>query len=232
MRIVTWNCNGALRKKLSALLSLDADIFIVQECEDPSKCKSKEYRNWASNYLWLGANKNMGLGVFARPGIKLEASDLESEGLQSFIPCTIDHKLLLLAVWTRQANSPTFGYIGQLWKYLQRHKKALSGQDTLVIGDFNSNSCWDLWDRWWNHSDVVAELCALDVHSLYHKVTGEAQGHESQATFYMYRKREKPYHIDYAFLSGRLLGTSSLIIGKPEKWLEHSDHMPLVVELV
>jgi exonuclease III len=100
MKIVTWNCNGALRKKLSALLSLDADIYIVQECEDPSKSSSKEYRSWASNYLWLGANKNKGLGVFVKPRIKLEALDLDPEGLESFIPCTIDGRWLLLAVWT------------------------------------------------------------------------------------------------------------------------------------
>ena len=122
--------------------------------------------------------------------------------------------------------------IGQLWKYLKKHKQSLSEQDTLIVGDFNSNSCWDIWDRWWNHSDVVRELCGIDVHSLYHTETGEMQGHESQPTFYMYRKLDKPYHIDYVFLSGRLLESSSLKIGKPEKWLEHSDHMPLVVELM
>jgi exonuclease III len=63
MKIVSWNCNGALRKKLHALRGLDADVYIVQECEDPSKTTDSEYAEWASNSLWTGNNKNKGLGV-------------------------------------------------------------------------------------------------------------------------------------------------------------------------
>jgi exonuclease III len=156
MRIVSWNCNGALRKKLVALRSYDADVYVIQECENPNESSCPDYRAWASNYLWVGGNKNKGLGVFAKPEIALASLNLDAGTLESFIPCTLNERFVLWAVWTRQANSPTFRYIGQLWKYLQKHKAALSGKDAVVIGDFNSNICWDAWDRWWNHSDVVS----------------------------------------------------------------------------
>jgi exonuclease III len=231
MKIVSWNCNGALRKKLDRLISLDADISIIQECEDPARSSDVKYQQWASNYLWIGKSKNKGLAIFAKPHIILERLNLDSDNLESFIPCKINNHTTLLAAWTRQANSPTFGYIGQLWKFLQIHKDTLASEETLLIGDLNSNACWDVWDRWWNHSDVVRELFEIGIQSLYHHQTGEPQGQETQPTFYMYRKPERPYHIDYAFLSAPLLKSSRLSIGAPSEWLEYSDHMPVIINM-
>ena len=230
MRIVSWNCNGALRKKLHLLEELDADVLVIQECENPAQTQDAHYKHWATNYLWTGDNKNKGLGVFAKPDVRLERLNLDSVGLQLFLPLIVD-EITLLAVWTKEADSPTFKYIGQLYKWLEVHKAHLATPKAVVIGDLNSNACWDVWDRWWNHSDVVRELDHLGLHSLYHAQTGEAQGAEAQPTFFLHRKREKPYHIDYAFLSEMLQIGARISIGAAEHWLEHSDHLPLIVDI-
>lgn len=228
MKIVTWNCAGAFRKKFRQLERYNADILVIQECEDPSKIGG-EFQDWAQNHLWIGQNKNKGIGVFAQEGISLKKLDWDDNGLQLFLPCLINNKIRLIAVWTKQANSPNFRYIGQFWKYLQLHGKSLAGDCSIICGDFNSNVCWDEWDRWWNHSDVVRQLDDMNIQSQYHNSTKEAQGSETNPTFFMHRKIDKPYHIDYAFSSNELLPNNPDIeIGQPEFWLEFSDHMPLI----
>ena len=58
MKIVSWNCNGAFRKKFEIISMLGADIYIIQECEDPVRANSEKYAEWATNYLWIGDTKN------------------------------------------------------------------------------------------------------------------------------------------------------------------------------
>ncbi len=234
MKIVTWNCNGAFRKKFEDILHFNADIYIIQECEDPSKSNHKNYQDWAKNYLWIGDSKNKGLAVFARPDLKLEKLDWSNQfkdhSVKYFLPCKINQELDLLAVWTHSNNSPNFGYIGQFWKYLQINKHRLN--TTIIAGDFNSNKRWDQWDRWWNHSDVVAELKEINIESFYHKFTGEEQGEETQPTLYFQRKIEKPYHIDYVFGAQSFFDKLKTIeIGQIDKWLGLSDHMPILCEI-
>ena len=229
MRIVTWNCNGALRKKLGALLELKADIYVVQECEDPLRTAEASYRKWGEGALWVGSNKNKGLGVFSE-SLRLQALDWAGNDLELFLPFLAGDRLTALAVWTRHANSPNFRYIGQAWKYLQAHSARIPNRNAVVLGDFNSNARWDEWDRWWNHSDVVRDLSAVGLSSVYHSQSGELQGKESQPTFFMYRKADRPFHIDYAFASQDILASARLTIGDPSRWLEFSDHMPIVMD--
>ncbi len=74
MKLVSWNCNGALRKKTEQLDVLDADVLVIQECEDPER-STAAYRSWAGEYLWNGTSKNKGIGIFARNGYHLERLD-------------------------------------------------------------------------------------------------------------------------------------------------------------
>ena len=236
MKIVSWNCNGALRKKIHKLSCLEADVYVIQECENPNinRGKSEEFRSFSANNLWLGKSNNKGLGVFAKNSVKLERLNWDhsfrGRELQWFIPFSINNDFNIVAVWNHHANAKAFRYIGQFWLFMQNNKDKF--KNSIICGDFNSNTIWDHWDRWWNHSDVVRELEALGIGSLYHAQTGEEQGKENQPTFYMYRKPEKAFHIDYVFISRSMMSGSMIKIGSPLEWLELSDHMPLVVELV
>lgn len=248
MKIVSWNCNGALRNKLKEADSLAADVLVIQECEDPG-LSTTAYRDWAGDYLWVGDSKSRGLGVFPRNDHTVEAlawhgkhsapggpksstsTHWTTSDLKLFLPFRIDGDITVLAVWTQGGNNLAFGYVGQLWKYLQIHRKDLSGPRTVILGDFNSNTFWDREDRWWNHSDVVAELEAQGLQSLYHRVFREVQGKETRPTFFLYRHLDRPYHIDHVFVSSDLMEQSYLHIGEHADWIKHSDHMPITVSL-
>ncbi|MEM6473998.1 MAG: endonuclease/exonuclease/phosphatase family protein [Planctomycetota bacterium] len=229
MRIVSWNCNGALRKKHEAIDRLNPDLIVVQECEDPER-STKAYRSWAGHYLWHGDSKNKGIGIVARSELTLRRLDWDDDVLQLFLPCHVDERFALLGVWTKHAHSPNFRYIGQLWKYLQLHKEKMATDEFLLCGDLNSNKCWDEWDRSWNHTDVVRELEEIGIRSIYHDEFDEPQGSETRPTLFHQRNRSKPYHVDYMFASTGLYTECSMSVGDVEDWLELSDHMPLTLE--
>jgi exonuclease III len=231
MKIITWNCNGAFRKKYNLIADLGADIVVVQECEDPSKAGG-EYEAWASNHIWVGKNKNSGLGVFASNQIALQKLDWNDDNLELFLPCSVNEKFNLLAVWTKQSPSRRLRYIGQLWHYIQQNKQVMAAQTLLICGDFNSNSIWDKKHVGCDHTSVVQDLATIDLLSMYHLRSGEEQGKETSPTFFLHRKIEKPYHIDYAFASRTLIGKNYEInVGQWESWLAHSDHMPVIFEI-
>jgi len=248
MKVVTWNCAGGFRNKIKHIDKLEADILVIQECEDPAQ-SSKSYQEWAGdNYVWKGESKNKGIGIFARNGNSVKQLDwsgfftikglssksktLEwrSSELRLFLPVRINREFTLLGVWTKGGRDDVFGYMGQFWKFLQVHRCELSGQRTVIAGDFNSNVRWDKPDRWWNHTDVIEELSELGVQSLYHHFFGEKQGDETLPTFHLHRNLEKPYHIDYIFLSEDLLNSSTLEIPNSD-WLSISDHRPLCASI-
>lgn len=235
-----------MRKKLPELDALGADVLIIQECEDPQLYKN-QYLDWAGDYLWVGTNGNKGIGVFPKNGNRVTSlqwdGDFTIKGLSEahssvhwstadlklFLPFSLNDSLTVLAVWTKGSNREVFGYVGQLWKYLQIHRKDLSGPSTMIIGDLNSNAMWDKEDRWWSHAGVVAELRNLGIESLYHKTNNEDQGKESKPTFFMQRNLSKSYHIDYAFTSTDLADDCNVMVGESSEWLHLSDHMPLIV---
>jgi exonuclease III len=232
MKVVSWNCNGAFRKKFNTLLDFDADIYIIQECENPAESKDLEYINWAKNYLWIGDSKNKGLAVFAKKEINLQPLDwtnnFKDHSVKHFLPCLINNDFQLLAVWTHQNNSPNFGYIGQFWKYLQVNKSNF--KKIIIAGDLNSNSIWDEWDRWWNHSDVIKELEEINIRSLYHKYFNEVQGKETKPTFFLQRNPSKPYHIDYCLSSNEFSQRLKEVeVPKFDNWQHVSDHVPIII---
>ena len=58
MKIITWNCNMAFRKKAGHILAHKPDILVVPECEHPDKLKFNDDVQKPTDILWFGENKN------------------------------------------------------------------------------------------------------------------------------------------------------------------------------
>jgi exodeoxyribonuclease III len=68
------------------------------------------------------------------------------------------------------------------------------------------------------------------IYSAYHQFYNQKQGAEEHPTLFMYRHRDKPYHIDYCFASTHFIEKlQSVEIGNYEQWIKLSDHMPVIV---
>ena len=72
MRIITWNCNMAFRRKAGHILGLRPDIVVVPECECIDKLKFPTETKKPTSILWFGKNVNKGLGIFSYGDTKLK----------------------------------------------------------------------------------------------------------------------------------------------------------------
>ena len=76
---------------------------------------------------------------------------------------------------------------------------------------------------------MVNELKNKGLVSAYHYVYKEKQGCETEKTFYLYRHKDKGYHIDYCFIDKERLKKFEIL--NDARWLEISDHLPIVIEI-
>jgi exonuclease III len=63
MKLISWNCNMAFRKKADAILRHRPDILILQECEHPSKINFDLHIKAPKSVLWFGNNPHKGMGI-------------------------------------------------------------------------------------------------------------------------------------------------------------------------
>jgi exodeoxyribonuclease-3 len=233
MKIITWNCNMAFRKKAGFILTHKPDILIVPECEHPDKLQFDPALPIPNNMLWFGSNQNKGLGIFSYNGFSIKLMRNHNAELKLIIPIAVrgnDITFTLYAIWANNPDDPDGQYVEQVWKAIHHYDKKLSNKQTVLIGDFNSNTIWDRKYRAGNHSNVVKRLEEKGIFSCYHLHHKQVQGKEEHPTFYLYKHKDKPYHLDYCFASTDLISKiQSVEIGEYDFWKQYSDHVPVIV---
>src|SRR5215831_4638408 len=234
MKIITWNCNMAYRKKVHLILDHKPDIVVVPECEHPDNFLTDTPK--PADVLWFGKNQYKGLGIFSYSDFRFTVCDNHRQDLQLIIPILVKRKkerFNLFAIWANNPEDEDGQYVEQVWKAIHHYEALLKSKKTMLIGDFNSNTIWDKKRRAGNHSNVVKFLENKGIFSSYHAYHNQIQGKEMHPTLYMYRHKDKPYHIDYCFVSNDLLKKIQCVeIGEYDFWSKHSDHVPVIVTFV
>ncbi|MEP7109476.1 MAG: hypothetical protein ABI760_15895 [Ferruginibacter sp.] len=186
-----------------------------------------------TDILWYGSNQNKGLGVFSYSYYKFKLPDIHNADLKIILPIAVtggSHGITLFASWAYNPKDPGYNYIGQVWKAICHYERILKSENIIMAGDFNSNVLWDKLNRKISHSMVVEKLTTLNIFSTYHKHLDLDQGVEEHPTYFMYRHKNRPYHIDYCFASADLITKlENVEVGTHDQWTDYSDHIPLIV---
>ncbi|WP_242701936.1 endonuclease/exonuclease/phosphatase family protein [Arthrobacter cavernae] len=212
----------AYHKKRHLIESLEPDVIILQEVS------RKDIEAGEQPFAaWAGSNPNKGLGVIGcTPGsYALGPAD---PALPWHIPFTADG-LNVIALWAHQLTRE-LRYVRVTHDIADQHATLLGSARSLIMGDFNSNSTWDREHPGRNHTMLVDKLDQLGLDSVFHRQSDAAQGSEMDKTYFHRRKLQFGHHIDYAFLTKGV--DARLELGTPDTWLQHSDHMPLILDVV
>lgn len=223
----------AFRKKAEFIQAHNPDVLIVPECEHPDKLIFKTDLLTPTDILWYGTNQHKGLGVFSFGNYRLKLLENHNADLKIILPIAVTGgpvDFTLFAVWAFNAQDPKYNYVGQIWKAIYHYEAILKKGNVILAGDFNSNAIWDKLPRKSNHSMVVQRLATLNILSAYHTFLNVAPGIEQHPTYFLYRHKNKPYHLDYCFAStGLLKNLHTVEVGAHEDWIKYSDHIPLIV---
>lgn len=208
------------------------DILVVQECEHPDKINFDE-SNKPNSILWFGKNLNKGLGIFSFSKYRLRVLDVHNEAIKMIIPIAVEgdkETFNLFAIWANNPHDEDGAYIEQVWKAVHYYDRLLKTSNSILVGDFNSNAIWDRKGKECTHQNMVSKLESSGIFSIYHKYHNQQQGQELHPTLYLYRHRNRPYHIDYCFASECFKDkVGSVMVGEYDYWIKYSDHMPIII---
>lgn len=231
LKIVSWNCNGKFREKFKEIIEEDADIYVIQECEDPEQSTDEEYREFAGeNYFWTGNLHYKGLGIFAKEDITLEEIETNGE-FEYFIPLRVNDSFNLLGLWAMGKNKEKGlnPYVEMIIDFFDANEE-LFDENLVMCGDFNSSVVFnDHHPKAKNHTVLNENLESKNLFSVYHAQSGDEQGNEKAMTFYLTRHLNKPFHLDFVYAGDNVVKEFDIL--DHYKWITVSDHLPLVFKI-
>ena len=245
LRIVTWNANMAVHRKLPILCDrLHPDVAIVPECAINEVVRRKggaDLPDFSMDWVGRPDKPNKGLAVLGFGDYMVRRAEAFDARLQWVLPIEVDGPIPfnLIAVWAgnhrARIQHPDHHEVPQGRAALAVYSDWIAERPTVVAGDFNHNVIWDKPGKEHrHHGGTVADAEAAGLVSAYHHWFEQEQGQETTPTHY-WRDRTidgPSYHIDYVFTPAGWPITA-VDLGSFDDWIGSglSDHVPLTVDL-
>lgn len=242
---------------LLATLGSDADLVALQECSLPDGANTSIISNTVDDgvitqtslhmgpdgesrsVIWRGSDPKLGGAVVSKPR-SLWLESIRIPRLHHTVVPVVVHGLhpfktfVFIGFWNnpKEVDGKKKTFLDVALPAMAACAKNTDGLPIVAAGDFNVSP------------RVKAQGCAaikqfldpmrdtLRLVSAYHHVYGEMAGLEKRATYYHYKKRCQPFHLDYCFVPE---GWLKLLVGvnvEPFEAFQMSDHRPLTVGLL
>ena len=234
LRIVTWNCNMALDRKLERLLALRPDVAIIQECASPDH-GARGWRSVCRACDWVGFNPDKGLGILTFDDLTLSRDATYSDAYSLYLPVAVRGRCCfpLLGVWVADRRRIPPGATNEPAAAISYYAPFLAAAPSVVAGDFNRlPQQMSARAKGGPGTSVMALLGQAGLANADY-VMSDATGQEAlRRTHYHQRHFARGFVVDYLFIPAPF-GTrlSAFEVGAPHDWLGLSDHVPLVAEI-
>lgn len=241
LRIVSWNCAGALQRKWSYLLALQPDIAVIPEACNPQRLGyPSTVPDEPGQSEWIGRLQHKGLAAFSFGDWKLTRHPQCDERLEWILPLAVTGPIdfTLIGVWSmnHRASQPVPEGLPRSQPLAAAELYDFEGERgrLAVVGDFNSAPQWDKPSRP-KFANMIKRYSEVGLCSAYHRLADEPFGAETKPThWWRDRKIDGPrYHIDYAFIPEAWVESADLDVGGFEQWVKvaGSDHAPLILDI-
>lgn len=250
IRLFCWNFDRdykprKLREdKINLIKEFSPDIVLLQECtyDDCIRLKSNFIHS-----VWYGDGKDSlrGIGIFSNEWFfELHPSHSYAVPFRYVVPYLAkkdNMQFTLFHVWTKyklydelsrnQDGFYNLEYTANIVSAIDFYKDLLVSP-VIIAGDFNSGETPTVRDD--GYAEAVEKLEKLNIFNCT-TLYGCDKRFEMMPTYYArHDLDEKGYVDDYCFTSINEYNTiipSVISIGKPEKWIHYSDHVPLLIDI-
>jgi hypothetical protein len=240
MEIISWNCkNGFDEDKFNSIFDKNTDILVIQECYYDDCIRLKSTYNYVS---WYGDGKDsrLGIGLFSNIyNFKLSKEYNYNYPFRYAIPYDItgnNKEFNIFVVWTKDKlysrindkkiydNYFSLSYVENIHCAIDFYKNIINNE-TIIIGDFNSNEKWDKeYDESRNHSYLIKRLKEFELEN----ASGFYEKNTDQTYYYKYNGRKYSVIDDYCFV-GKYFKIKNYEVGDKDKYLKYSDHRPIKI---